>query len=380
MIRTLSIQTRIGSIRKEKNATRRQAKMLTSKDVDGSVSGESQPKYPSDGWSTDLTKMPFFTRAEVNQHISKSGKNIGSKTHSVPTSVRKVTTFLEDEYLKEILAASDGSYFYFKSLCHHSFRKNDPPHNLKVALCIVSRKVKHVYCTCVAGAVGFCNHVLALMMKVCKFTLYECKSVSDLDNEDDMQPQQACTSMLQQWHRKGRGDTIVSQPAMEVVVLKTHQDLDRSSSRESGVRCLLYEARTLQSIKSQRADEQKLCERLKKENPKMAVAQIMEPSPESSQMLETKFGKAVQGPMPVISCPLHRIISKYTATFLMYLGLTQATHTMSQLILIQDSHSIQQQRSLLYLMNWQQLRKPYWKSLVLMKRKSMTLRPKQGGV
>jgi len=239
--------------------------------------------------------MPFFTRAEVNQHISKSGKNIGSKTHSVPTSVRKATTFLEDEYLKEILAASDGSYFYFKSLCHHSFRKNDPPHNLKVALCIVSGKVKHAYCTCVAGAVGFCNHVLALMMKVCKFTLYECKSVSDLDNEDDMQPKQACTSMLQQWHRKGRGDTIVSQPAMEVVVLKTHQDLDRSSSRESGVRCLLYEARTLQSIKSQRADEQKLCERLKKENPKMTLAQIMEPSPESSQLLETKFGKSPQG-------------------------------------------------------------------------------------
>ena len=239
--------------------------------------------------------MPFFTRAEVNQHISKSGKNIGSKTHSVPTSVRKATTFLEDEYLKQILAASDGSYFYFKSLCHHSFRKNDPPHNLKVALCIVSGKVKHAYCTCVAGAVGFCNHVLALMMKVCKFTLYECKSISDLDNEDDMQPKQAWTSMLQQWHRKGRGDTIVSQPAMEVVVLKTHQDLDRSSSRESGVRCLLYEARTLQSIKSQRADEQKLCERLKKENQKMALAQIMEPSPESSQLLETKFGKSPQG-------------------------------------------------------------------------------------
>ena len=61
------------------------------------------------------------------------------------------------------------------------------------------------------------------------------------------------------------------------------------------MRCLLYEARTLQSIKSQRADEQKLCERLKKENPKMALAQIMEPSPESSQMLETKFGKSPPG-------------------------------------------------------------------------------------
>ena len=53
------------------------------------------------------------------------------------------------------------------------FRKNDSPHNLKVALCIVSGKVKHAYSTCVAGAVGFCNHVLAFMMKVCKFTLYE---------------------------------------------------------------------------------------------------------------------------------------------------------------------------------------------------------------
>ena len=110
-----------------------------------------------------------------------------------------------------------------------------------------------------------------------------------------MQPKQACTSMLQRWHRKGRGDTIVPQPAMEVVVHKTHQDLDRSSSREPGVRCLLYEARTLQSMRSQRADEQKLCERLKAENPKMALAQIMEPFSESTQLLETKFGKSPQG-------------------------------------------------------------------------------------
>ena len=92
---------------------------------------------------------------------------------------RKATTFLQDEYLKEMLAVSDESYFYFKAQCHHSFRKNDPPRNLKVAWCIVSGKVKHAYCTCVAGAVGFCNHVLAFLIKVCKFTLYECKSVSD---------------------------------------------------------------------------------------------------------------------------------------------------------------------------------------------------------
>ena len=82
---------------------------------------------------------------------------------------------------------------------------------------------------------------------------------------------------------------------MEVVVNKTHQDLHRSSSREPGVRCLLYEARTQQSIKSQSADEQKLVERLKAANPKMALAQIMEPSSERSKLFETKFGKSPQG-------------------------------------------------------------------------------------
>lgn len=125
------------------------------------------------------------------------------------------------------------------------------------------------------------------MTKVCKFTLYECNIVNDLENEDDMQPKQACTSVLQQWHQKGRGDTIVPQPAMEVVVHKTHQDLDKSSTREPGVRCLLYEARTPQSIKTQRADEQRLWARLKAANNKMALSQKMDPSSESTELLET---------------------------------------------------------------------------------------------
>ena len=137
--------------------------------------------------------------------------------------------------------------------------------------------------------------VLAFMMKVCKFTLHQCKSISDVDNEDDVQPKQACTSMLQQWHRKDGGNTIVLQPAMEVVVHKTHKDLDRTSSREPGVRCLLYKARTIQSIKGQRADEHKLLTRLQAANPKMASSQIMDPSSESTQLLETKFGKSLQG-------------------------------------------------------------------------------------
>ena len=231
--------------------TKRKEHRTASEDNISAAVNAPQPNYPSDGWSGDLKRMPFFTRAEMNYHIAKSGKNIdSSKSHSVPTSVRKATTFLNDEYLKNLSAASDNTYFYLRCQCHHSFRKNDPPHNLKVALCIFSGEVKNASCSCVAGQVGFCNHILALLLKLCKFSLYECKSVTDLENEDDMQPKRSCTSTLQQWHRKGRGDCINPQPVMEVLVTKTSLELDKqSSSRDSGVKCLLYEARN--SLKGQ---------------------------------------------------------------------------------------------------------------------------------
>ena len=82
-----------------------------------------------------------------------------------------------------------------------------------------------------------CNHILALLLKLCKFTLYECRSITDLDSEEDMQPKHSCTSSLQQWHRKGRGDSINPQPVMEVLVTKTSLDQDQpSKSRAPGVK------------------------------------------------------------------------------------------------------------------------------------------------
>ena len=117
----------------------------------------------------------------MNEYIARSGKNFGNKDHhSVPTTLRKAKTFLEDEYLHEILAASDQKWFYFKAKCYHSFRKNDPPHQLKLALCIIKGDVLDSGCTCVAGKVGFCTHISALMLKVCKFTLFESKTTKDL--------------------------------------------------------------------------------------------------------------------------------------------------------------------------------------------------------
>lgn len=111
---------------------------------------------------------------------------------------------------------------------------------MKLALCVVSGEVEYAYCgpACAAGKSGFCNHILALMLKVCKFSLFNCQKVTDLNDEDDENPSSASTSSLQQWHQP-RVEGISPQPVMEVAVMKTHQD-DKTTK---GIRCKLYEAR-----------------------------------------------------------------------------------------------------------------------------------------
>ena len=126
---------------------------------------------------------------------------------------------------------------FFHCQCHHSFRKNDTPHNLKVALCIFRGQ------ECLWPG-QFLQTYFGSFVKIMQVSLYESKSVTDLENEDNMQPKWICTSTLKQWHRYGRGDCINPQPVMEVLVTKTSLELDKqSSSRDSGVKCLLYEAR-----------------------------------------------------------------------------------------------------------------------------------------
>ena len=160
--------------------------------------------FPNHGWGNRLAKMLLFTKAEMNRFIEISGKHLGSSHHSVPTSWRKAKTFLEDEYLKDVQCTSDETHFYFRCRCYHSFRKNDEPHVLRVALCILSGDVVQSTCSCVAGKTGYCNHSLALMLKMCKYSLFESTSTLDLHDDAD-NPTEACTSRLQTWHRKGRG-------------------------------------------------------------------------------------------------------------------------------------------------------------------------------
>ena len=221
--------------------TKRKARFSSAVPNDHVSPVTSSVKYPSDGWGKSLERMPCFTRAEMNQHVANSGKRVANaEHHSIPTTLKKAKTFLKDEYLKEIEANSDQRYFYLKAKCYHSFRKSEAPHDLRFTMCIVSGQVIHATCSCKAGKVGYCNHNPALMFKACKFSLFDSKSTEDFCQEDDEQPDLACTSQLQKWHKKGRGDKISAQPVMEVTISKTKLD----DSKTRGVKCLLYDARS----------------------------------------------------------------------------------------------------------------------------------------
>ena len=47
-------------------------------------------------------------------------------------------------------------------------------------------------CSCVAGKTGYCNHSLALMLKMCKYSLFESTSTLYLHDDAD-NPTEACT-------------------------------------------------------------------------------------------------------------------------------------------------------------------------------------------
>ena len=62
-------------------------------------------------------------RAEMNQHITNSGKKVASiQHHSIPTNLKKA---------KDIEATSGQRHFYFRAKCYHSYNKSEAPHDLR---------------------------------------------------------------------------------------------------------------------------------------------------------------------------------------------------------------------------------------------------------
>ena len=215
-----------------------------------------------------------------------------SEHHSLPTGLRKAKVFLEDEYLHDIQTVNDQIYFYYRAKCFHSFKAREDPHNLKLVFCISSGEVKYAYCgpTCAAGKSGFCNHILALMLKVGKYSLYDCQDVRDLKHEDDENPATACTSALQNWHRS-RLDGIHPQPVMEVVVSNPNT---AEKGKKTGVGCLLNEARRGPSDSKEKL--QNLIQSLEQHRSKLGITQAVDvASIDTLLAIDTRFGQCPVG-------------------------------------------------------------------------------------
>ena len=245
------------------------------------------PKFPTDGCGTSLSKASFFSRVEIDKHIKESGENVGGGSyHTLPAGLMRAKAYLQDEYLHGIQTTYDQRYFFYRAKCFHSFKKNESPHELKLALCVVSGDVIHANCvpTCVAGKSGVFNHILALMLKAYEFSLFNCQKVTDLKDEDDENPSSAFTSSLQQWHQP-RVEGIAPQPVMEVVVMKTHTE----EKKTDGVKYKLYEAR-----KQQQSYVAKFLETVKEIDATFALVQTCEVN-ESSSQVPTKFGCSPAG-------------------------------------------------------------------------------------
>jgi len=250
--------------------------------------------FPANGWGISLAKGPMFSRAEIQKHVGNSGKKYrNSEHHSLPTGLQKAKAFLADEYLHEIQTHCDQRYFYYHAMCFHSFKVNEAPHNLKLALCIVTGNVEYTYCgpSCAAGKSGFCNHVLALMMKVCKYTLYDCKDVRHLKDEEDENPTRACTSALQNWH-KSRLEGIRSQPVMDVVVSNPTNNAE--SCKKTGVTCLLTEAGKGESDRKRKLEQ--LMHSLEQHNSMLGITQVFHSSSiDTLPAVDTRFGQCPVG-------------------------------------------------------------------------------------
>ena len=142
--------------------------------------------------------------------------------------------------------------------------------------------------SCIVGKTGYCNHSLALMLKMCKFSLFKSKSTPDLVNHADQNPEEKCASRPQSWHRKGRGDTSVPHPVIDIIVKKIK--LSENEKQREGINCLLYEVRN--NVTIQEAEERAFKDTIKKINPKMGLANV---SRRDGELVDTTYGKSHVG-------------------------------------------------------------------------------------
>lgn len=231
-----------------------------------------------------LDGLPPFTFNSIVKYVrTSSGKNIKqSPDYMVMKPFERGVNFFMEGYIHNVFAKHhvESGRFYLRALCYRSLRKSETPHKIRLAI-----SVKDPYdvlgssCTCVAGALGFCNHAIGLMYLVSHYYMGKVKVIPD-----DL----VCTSLPQQWH-KPRGKRISSEPLMEMVFKKPRLDVTHKSSSSPGISCSLYQA-----VKKEPSNEEieNFKTDLQQINPKFGLSLYME---SGTEVVPTKVGPAPLG-------------------------------------------------------------------------------------
>ena len=125
-----------------------------------------KPKIPSDGWGSSLEKAPLFTRERWTDILKSLGiLSVGINMHIIlfPHALKRLKPTLRTNIYTIFTQTLTSSTFIIIAK-----KRNESPHNLIIALCLISGEIVYVNFSpsCAAGKSGFCNHVLALMLKI----------------------------------------------------------------------------------------------------------------------------------------------------------------------------------------------------------------------
>ena len=158
-------------------------------------------------WSKSLKFMPVFTITDIETHRLSSGKQKGV---AIAKTLDRGRKFKEERYLSSdtIYTKHDQTHFFVKAQCKASMKK--VKRHILLSLNIKTSKVAEAKCNCPAGASGYCNHIMALLLELADYSLKQLKSV----------PKEiACTSQLRKWGVPGEAD-FHKEPVMNTTINK----------------------------------------------------------------------------------------------------------------------------------------------------------------
>ena len=222
-------------------------------------------RLPKNGWTKDLVDLPKFSDINIEQYTLQSGKKVDRKASEAKSEVCmktciKIETrgyqFFAEGYIHDYCIKMTPTAIFIKAKCFPSQRKNEKAHQ---CWCVLSRSgtVLHAYCTCVAGASGFCNHVCALLYQTSHFSKRGMEKVP---------PDGSKTSVPQTWD-KPRVHGIRPEPVMACSVKKAKVDGDQSSKP---IKSSLYEARMENVV----PNDPDLLEEVQKSHPHYGLLEI----------------------------------------------------------------------------------------------------------